>query len=258
MNGGSRYMCGREPAGQLPTSSTISERAASTHGSSKVAVGRGRTQARHVGGCGPDGGHSSDQTRGRWSKLSQKAHRRSHVVRPQLGPSWQRLGIGHVGRIDVLVLEPLHLADRPHHCVEHRASLLADGDTLREHGASRPQRGDHQIDRCERRNRKVVTEEAGRTGEVARRPRGAQGERGHVPTAGSPDLPVGVHHRGEAAVPHGLDGGLPLDVTHDHASQRVRVSSVTTISSPRFPVVVRQYVKPRCSMTRPEAMFSGS
>ena len=73
MNGGSRYMCGREPAGQLPTSSTISERAASTHGSSKVAVGRGRTQARHVGGCGPGGGHSSDQTRGRWSKLSQKA-----------------------------------------------------------------------------------------------------------------------------------------------------------------------------------------
>src|ERR1700677_2330689 len=72
MNGGSRYMCGRTPAGQLPTSSTMSERAASTQGSSKVAVGRGRTQARQVGGCGPGGGHSSDQTRGRWSKLSQK------------------------------------------------------------------------------------------------------------------------------------------------------------------------------------------
>ena len=74
MYGGSRCACGREPAGQLPTSSTIRERAASTHGSSNVAAGVQRTHVRQVGGSGPGGGHVADHSIIRWSKLRQKGN----------------------------------------------------------------------------------------------------------------------------------------------------------------------------------------
>jgi len=113
----------------------------------------------------------------------------------------------------------------------------------------RPERGDDQIDRCEGRDGKVVAEEAGRAGEAARRARGPQGQRRHVPTTWAPDLPVSVHHRDEWP----SLCARPPSVVRCHprrSSQRARVSSVTTTSSPRGPVVVRQWVKPRWSITR--------
>ena len=120
MNGGSRYACGRDPAGQLPTSRTMSERAPSTQGSSNVARGRYRTQVCQVGGSGPVGGQVSDHSSGRWSKLFQKAKGARASSGRQLLAAAQLVRTRHVRGRHVLVLEAGDLADRPHHGVEHR------------------------------------------------------------------------------------------------------------------------------------------
>ena len=48
------------------------------------------------------------------------------LVGRDVRPRRQRFGVGHVRRVDVLVLEALDLADRPDHGVEHGPALLAD------------------------------------------------------------------------------------------------------------------------------------
>ena len=65
-----------------------------------------------------------------------------------------------------------------------------------------------------------MAEEAGRAGQVALRSRRPQRQGRHVPAARAPDLPVGVHHGGEAAVADGLDRRLLRDVTHGPPSSQ--------------------------------------
>ena len=195
MKGGSRCACGREPAGQLPTSSTMSERAASTQGSSKVAVGRQRTQVRQVGGSGPGGGHCRDHSIRRWSKLSQNGHGRPVLVGPQRPPA----SAARRGRARRAGRRPRARGPRPRRPTRPwRRARAGPPGVISTRWASTvrpgPQRRDHEVDRREGGHREVVAEEAGGTGEGALGPGGPQRDGGHVPAAGAPDLPVGVHH----------------------------------------------------------------
>ena len=262
MYGGSRYMCGREPAGQLPTSSTMSVRAASTHGSSKVAVGAaahpgpprrrqrsgrrpllrprrssaGRSCPRRPCAAGPRRAQAppTSATRpGRARRAGRCPRARGRRPRPPTTP-WRRARAGPPGVISTRWASTVR-PDR-------------SGVTTRSTGANAA-------------HREVVAEEAGRPGQRALGPGGAQREGGDVAAARAPDLPVVVHHGGEAPVAGAArrpSAAAMSPTVAGPASQLLAVSSVTAISSPRWPVVVSQWVKPRCSMTRPDATFSGS
>src|SRR6202044_852202 len=75
-----------------------------------------------------------------------------------------------------------------------------------------------QVDRREGCDGEVVAEEAGRTGQMALRSRGAQRQCRDVAAAWAPDLPVVVHYGGETPVAGRLDRRLLRNVTHDPGS----------------------------------------
>ncbi len=140
-------------------------------------------------------------------------------IGPELLCGGQRTGIGDHGGAEVAVHQTLEFSHRPHHGIEDGPTPLRHLHPLSQHGAARPPRRHGQIHRGEVGHREVVAEEAGRAGEGTGRPGSPQSQGGHVPTLGTPDLPVIVHHGGEppagrAMIPHRVHAGLLLEVTH--------------------------------------------
>ncbi len=214
MSGGSRYAWGREPAGQLPTSRTMSDRA-DVH--PRVVEHRSRRAAHPRPPCRRERAGGRPALRPLDHTLIEVAPEREHgpvLAGKRRRPRRQRVGIWHVRRVQVLVLEALDVAHGPHHGVEHRPALLAHLDALGRRGAAGAQRGDHEVDRREGGDREVVAEEAGGTGEGALGPGGPEGDGGHVPATGAPDLPVAPHLRAVAAVRQTFERRVHLDVTH--------------------------------------------
>ena len=233
----SRCAWGRWPAGQLPTSSTTTRRAASAQGSS-TALGLA------VAHPGPPRRWQRSGWRPGLGPLQlpllevvPEAVVRVAVLvsgRRLLGAGGHGVGVGHVGREHVLVLEARHLPHRPHHRLEHGAAPLGHLHPLGQHGAPRAQRRHDEVDGLEGRHREVVAEEAGRAGEGALRPGCPKRDGGHVPAAGAPDLPVPVH-QGRVAPALSLEcrRGLDVDVTHVRRAPATGRGSAPGRRSPR-------------------------
>ena len=244
---------GREPAAR--TSSTTRARAVVDPRIVERARGTQRIQVRHVGGGGLGGHRAVD------GPLIEVVPEPEPLllVGPQLLGRAQPVGVGDIGWTGVVVMAVPRRRPPTTPWLEHGTAPLGHLHPLRVDGAARPQGGDDQVDQREVRHREVVAEEAGRPGERAGRPAARRAMAETYPPSG-PQISqswwtVAPKRRSLGA---GLGGGSRPGHPSVVPSRRADSESYDDDRLTPRPARDEACVNPRCSMTLPEATFSGS